>query len=94
MLLRYPHESAGPGVGEALPREEKKSLLLLDIHRAKAGAVYAGMSPLVAGDIADLALFAITRPLHVNVNRIEVMPVDQAFSPFAVHRTQAPKSGA
>jgi NADP-dependent 3-hydroxy acid dehydrogenase YdfG len=44
------------------------------------------MQPLVAADIADLALFAVTRPLHVNVNRIEVMPVAQAFSPFSVIR--------
>ncbi|HEY2510198.1 MAG TPA: SDR family NAD(P)-dependent oxidoreductase [Polyangiaceae bacterium] len=57
--------------------------------RTKAEAVYAGMSPLVANDIADLVLFAVTRPFHVNVNRIEVMPVDQAFSPFAVHRQQS-----
>jgi 3-hydroxy acid dehydrogenase/malonic semialdehyde reductase len=54
--------------------------------RAKAGAVYAGMSPLVAKDIADLVLFAVTRPAHVNVNRLEVMPVDQAFGPFSVNR--------
>jgi len=57
--------------------------------RAKADAVYAGMTPLVAADIAELALFAVTRPAHVNLNRIEVMPTDQAFSPFAVSR-QAP----
>jgi NADP-dependent 3-hydroxy acid dehydrogenase YdfG len=57
--------------------------------RARAGAVYAGMTPLVAADIADLALFAVTRPLHVNVNRIEVMPVEQAFSAFAVSRATA-----
>ncbi len=58
--------------------------------RAKASSVYAGMKPLVADDIADLALFAVTRPMHVNVNRIEVMPVEQAFAPFAVHRAAAP----
>jgi hypothetical protein len=28
----------------------------------------------------------VTRPAHVNVNTIELMPVDQAFGPFAVHR--------
>jgi 3-hydroxy acid dehydrogenase/malonic semialdehyde reductase len=56
-------------------------------EKAKADAVYAGMTPLSAGDVADLAFFAATRPLHVNVNRIEVTPVDQAFAPFAVHRT-------
>lgn len=55
--------------------------------KAKADAVYKGMQPLVAEDIADLVLFATTRPMHVDVTRIEVMPVAQAFSPFAVHRS-------
>jgi 3-hydroxy acid dehydrogenase/malonic semialdehyde reductase len=54
--------------------------------KEKAAAVYAGMTPLVGADIADLIHFAVTRPPHVNVNRLEVMPVDQAFSPFSVHR--------
>ena len=54
--------------------------------KSKADAVYAGMTPLVAADIADLVYFATTRPLHVDVTRIEVMPVAQAFSPFAVSR--------
>jgi NADP-dependent 3-hydroxy acid dehydrogenase YdfG len=57
--------------------------------RAKADAVYADMKPLVASDIADLVHFAVTRPAHVNVNRLEVMPVDQANGPFGVSRKPA-----
>jgi NADP-dependent 3-hydroxy acid dehydrogenase YdfG len=53
---------------------------------AKADAVYQGMRPLVADDIADIVFFAATRPAHVDVTRIEVMPVAQAFAPFVVHR--------
>lgn len=52
----------------------------------KAGDIYAGMQPLTAEDIAEAILWAITRPPHVNINRIEVMPTEQAFSPFAVSR--------
>jgi 3-hydroxy acid dehydrogenase/malonic semialdehyde reductase len=52
----------------------------------RADSVYANMQPLVADDIADSILWAITRPAHVNINRIEIMPTQQAFSPFAVHR--------
>lgn len=53
---------------------------------ARAGKVYEGMEPLSAADIADTVAWCVTRPPHVNVNTIEVMPVQQAFSPFAVSR--------
>lgn len=52
----------------------------------KADSVYAGMQPLTADDIANTILWCITQPAHVNVNRLEIMPVMQAFSPFAVAR--------
>ena len=48
--------------------------------------VYQGMQPLTAEDIAESILWCITRPPHVNVNRVELMPTQQAFGPFAVHR--------
>lgn len=52
----------------------------------KAGSVYAGMQPLTAQDIAETILWTLCRPAHVNINRIEIMPTQQAFSPFAVSR--------
>jgi len=52
----------------------------------KAGAVYQGIEALSADDVADAVLWCITRPAHVNVNRMEVMPTQQAFAGFAVHR--------
>jgi 3-hydroxy acid dehydrogenase/malonic semialdehyde reductase len=52
----------------------------------KAAKVYEGMQPLAADDIADTVAWCVTRPGHVNVNTIEVMPVQQAFGPFAVSR--------
>ncbi len=54
--------------------------------QAKAEAVYEGMNPLSADDIANTILWTITQPPHVNINRVEVMPTTQAFSPFAVKR--------
>jgi 3-hydroxy acid dehydrogenase / malonic semialdehyde reductase len=54
--------------------------------RTRAQAVYAGMKPLSAADIADVVAWCLTRPAHVNVNTIEVMPVQQAFGPFQVNR--------
>ncbi|HEU0079884.1 MAG TPA: SDR family NAD(P)-dependent oxidoreductase [Longimicrobiaceae bacterium] len=46
--------------------------------RERADRVYAGMTPLVADDVADAVLWCATRPPHVNVDEIIIKPVDQA----------------
>jgi NADP-dependent 3-hydroxy acid dehydrogenase YdfG len=56
---------------------------LKDEGRAKA--VYQGMTPLTAEDIADCVAFCVTRPAHVNVDHILIMPTDQA-SVYKTHR--------
>jgi 3-hydroxy acid dehydrogenase/malonic semialdehyde reductase len=53
---------------------------------AKAGAVYAGMQPMTADDIAESIFWAATMPQHVNVNVIELMATAQSFAPFQVAR--------
>lgn len=55
-----------------------------DAERARK--VYEGMQPLSAADIADIVMFCVTRPAHVNLNVVEVMPADQGFGPFNVKR--------
>lgn len=45
---------------------------------ARAGQVYTGLTPLVADDVADCICWAVTRPAHVNIDRIDVKPRDQA----------------
>ena len=52
----------------------------------KARAVYQGVTPLSAADVADAIHWVVTRPPHVNVNVLELMPEQQAFSPLAVKR--------
>ena len=52
---------------------------------AKAKAVYSGMTPLSADDVADAILWAIDRPKHVNIQEIVVYPTDQA-TVGVVHR--------
>lgn len=47
--------------------------------------VYAKMTPLKPEDIADAVLFCATRPPHVNINEIIMMPTDQSGS-MLVHR--------
>ena len=54
--------------------------------RDRAAAVYAGMQPLTADDVAEAVAWATSQPAHVNVNTIELMPVAQSFAPFQVHR--------
>jgi 3-hydroxy acid dehydrogenase/malonic semialdehyde reductase len=43
-----------------------------------AKAVYEGVDPLTPGDVADCVLFAVTRPLHVNVDEIVVKALAQS----------------
>ena len=54
----------------------------------KANAVYAGTTPLSAEDLAETAWWVVSRPPHVNINVISMMPVCQAFGSFAIKRTQ------
>lgn len=52
----------------------------------RAQAVYRGMQPLVAGDIADCVVWAVTRPSHVNIDEIVVRPRDQATATAVFRR--------
>src|SRR5262245_40191372 len=44
----------------------------------KAKAVYAGIDPLTADDVADCVMFAVTRPWHVNVDEIVLKARNQS----------------
>ena len=57
--------------------------------RDRAKAVYQGLTPLIGEDIADLVLFCATRPPHVNISELLVVPTDQANATL-VHRRPAP----
>ena len=47
-----------------------------DTDRAKK--VYEGFEPLVAADIAETIWFIVSRPAHVNINDLTIMPTAQA----------------
>jgi len=69
-----------PGMAET----EFSLVRLKDAEKAKA--VYQGVTPLVGADIADAIHWVVTRPPHVNVNVLEIMPEAQSFSPLTVKR--------
>ena len=48
--------------------------------------LYAGVQPLTAEDHAGVFWWLANLPPHVNINTIELMPVNQSFAGFAVHR--------
>ncbi len=52
----------------------------------KARAVYEGVQPITAADVAETIHFVATLPPHVNVNSLELMATMQAFAPFAIKR--------
>jgi len=45
---------------------------------ARAKTVYEGLKPLEAGDIADAVVYVASRPEHVNISEMVVLPKDQA----------------
>jgi 3-hydroxy acid dehydrogenase/malonic semialdehyde reductase len=66
--------------------ETEFSLVRFKGDADKAAAPYQGIDNLTADDIAECCFFAATLPAHVNINTLEVMPTNQAFSPFAFHK--------
>jgi 3-hydroxy acid dehydrogenase/malonic semialdehyde reductase len=66
--------------------ETEFSLVRFAGDAARAGKVYEGVKPLSAQDVAEAILWVVSLPPHVNVNALEMMPVQQAFAPLAIHR--------
>ena len=54
--------------------------------QAASDALYADMNPMTAEDTADILYWVATLPAHVNVNALELMPVNQSFAGFQVAR--------
>lgn len=62
--------------------ETEFSLVRFHGDEDKAKKVYDGVTPLFAEDIAQTILFILTRPSHVNINDIVVMPTQQANATY------------
>jgi NADP-dependent 3-hydroxy acid dehydrogenase YdfG len=58
--------------------ETEFSLVRFDGDRQRADAVYTGITPLVAADVAEVIGFVASRPAHVDLDLIVMKPRDQA----------------
>ncbi|HYQ38751.1 MAG TPA: SDR family NAD(P)-dependent oxidoreductase, partial [Pseudomonas sp.] len=54
--------------------------------RAAHDKLYGDTTPLQAEDIAEQIFHVATLPAHININRLEIMPVRQAWGGFAIDR--------
>ncbi|HYT24962.1 MAG TPA: SDR family NAD(P)-dependent oxidoreductase, partial [Actinomycetota bacterium] len=51
---------------------------IVNLGSIAGGEVYPGIQPLTADDVADCVAFVVTRPPHVDIDRLVVRPVAQA----------------
>jgi len=52
----------------------------------KASKVYTGVKALSADDVAEAIYWSATLPSHMNINVLELMPIQQSFNGFNIHR--------
>jgi serine 3-dehydrogenase len=54
--------------------------------QAASDKLYGGATPMTGEDIAEQIFYVATLPPHLNINRLEIMPVSQSFAGFQVAR--------
>jgi serine 3-dehydrogenase (NADP+) len=67
--------------------ETEFTLVRMGGDRAASDALYRGVNPMTGDDIAATMLWVAELPPHLNINRIELMPVNQSFAGFQIART-------
>ena len=55
--------------------------------QAASDTLYGGADPMTGGDLAATLLWIAELPPHLNINRLEIMPVSQSFAGFQVARS-------
>ncbi len=66
--------------------ESEFSIVRFGGDAAKAAKVYEGTKPLTPEDIADIVYWVADRPVHVNINCVEVMPICQSWGNLSITR--------
>lgn len=73
--------SIEPGLAET-----EFTLVRTSGDQSASDTLYTGAQPIVADDIAETLWWVANLPPHLNINRLEVMPVSQSFAGFQIHR--------
>ncbi len=76
--------SVEPGMAET-----EFTLVRTGGNQEASDKLYKGANPMSSENIADTLYWIATLPPHMNINRIELMPVNQSFSPFQVYRGES-----
>ncbi|MCX6137623.1 MAG: SDR family oxidoreductase [Ignavibacteriales bacterium] len=85
--LRLDLNGSGIRVSSVDPGMVETEFSLVRFHgdEDRAAKTYQGLEPLTADDIAETVVYCATRPLHVNIQEVIIMPTAQA-SPYVLHR--------
>lgn len=86
--LRSDLHGTGVRVTDIEPGMAETEFTLVRTHgdQAASDKLYSGATPMTAEDIAEQIYYVATLPPHLNINRLEIMPVTQSFAGFQVHR--------
>ena len=76
--------SVEPGMAET-----EFTLVRTKGNQEASNKLYQGADAMTGEDIAETLLWIANLPPHMNINRIELMPVNQSFSPFQVYRSES-----
>ena len=87
--LRTDLHGSGVRVTTIEPGMAETEFTLVRTHgnQAASDALYKGAQPMTAEDIAEQIWYVATLPAHLNINRLEIMPVTQSFAGFQVFRS-------
>jgi serine 3-dehydrogenase (NADP+) len=86
--LRADLHGTGVRVTSLEPGMAETEFTLVRTHgdQAASDKLYESAHPMTAQDIAETIWWIATLPPHLNVNRLEMMPVSQSFAGFQIHR--------
>ncbi|MGN6222409.1 SDR family oxidoreductase [Pseudoxanthomonas sp.] len=86
--LRSDLHGTGVRVTSIEPGMAETEFTLVRTHgdQAASDKLYDGAQPMTAEDIAETLFWVATLPPHLNINRLELMPVTQSFAGFQVYR--------